>query len=359
MSFIKQAQRRVTDIRSFLKEQSSGGNSIRYRAEPGKKHTFYIPYTTTEQIDENGDKVTVKEPVCITGNVHEWNTPDGKYHSCVCLDGVINKDPEGNILNDGTCPFCNRINDAWDIYNIRYAKEEENCKLTGAQRDEHLKASRRNFGDERKIKPATMYWYLLVAQYRTDDSGKIVEENGQPQYDLKVMKLSSKRMEKFQAAFENAGLDEMIGNEMVINYPKVDDLRLAVGQSTTSPAFMKIVDKHPGLADKINADAAKFDFEGLDKQGFSEWAGMTTAKAKEMTDSMFEQYDKYKAELKVNPNAKYLEYVTSTPETNPSLSGAPAVPTIAAAPAAPAAPSIPAPGANVADLFNGAGGITL
>ena len=71
-------------------------------------------------------------------------------------------------------------------------------------------------------------------------------------------------------------------------------------------------------------------------------------------------------ELKVNPNAQYLEYITAAPDNNPSLSGAPAVPTLAAptvaaptvaaptvaAPEAPAAPTAPTLNASsISDLF--------
>src|SRR5699024_2096472 len=96
---------------------------------------------------------------------------------------------------------------------------------------------------------------------------------------------------------------------------------------------------------------------------------MSTEQAKTVTDSLFSQWDAYQKELKVNPNAQYLEYITAAPDNNPSLSGAPAVPTLAAptvaapsvaaptvaapeAPAAPAAPAAPTLNAsNISDLF--------
>lgn len=386
-SFISAAQKKVTDIRTYLREQSNG-NSIRYRAEKGNTHLIYIPYEDVEMTDEDGNPTTVRQIKCIAGNVHEWNTPDGKYHSTICLKDTIRKDEAtGEYLNDGSCPFCDRVSDAWKIFNMRKAREEEICQLpAGPQRDEHMKSSSRIFGDERKAKEASQYVYLLVVQFVTDKERKPVMENGVPTYNLRVMKLSTKRLEKIVTQVSNAG-EDLPGSELLFSYPDTDDLRLAVGQSTVTLVFpnKRLTANYPALMDKINADVAKFSFEGLDKQGFPEWAGMTTANAKKVTDAQFEQWDKYQRELQVNPNAQYLEYITAAPSANPSLAGAPVAPTVAlpgvaaptvaaptvaaptAAPAATAAtPTVAAPevpglgGGTIADLFGSAGnGIQL
>ena len=379
-SFMAAAQKKVTDIRAYLRDQQTG-NSIRYRAEKGNTHLVYIPFEEVEVTDENGNVTKVSQLKCIAGNVHEWSTPDGKYHSTICLKDAIRKDETtGEILNDGTCPFCDRIRDAWDIYNMRKAREEETCQLpAGPQRDEHLKSAARTFGDERKAKEATSYVYLLVVQFVTDKDRKPVMENGIPTYNLRVMKLSTKRLEKIVTQVSNAG-EDLPGSELLFSYPDTDDLRLAVGQSTITLVFpnKRLTALYPALMEKIDADVKKFSFEGLDKQGFTEWAGMTTAAAQKVTDAQFEQWDKYQKELKVNPNAQYLEYITVSPSANPSLSGAPAAPTAptaptiavpglaipsvatpdskSEAPATTAAPDVPGIGGNIADLFGSAGG---
>lgn len=263
---------------------------------------------------------------------------------------------------------------------MRKAREEETCQLpAGPQRDEHLKSAARTFGDERKAKEATSYVYLLVVQFVTDKDRKPVMENGIPTYNLRVMKLSTKRLEKIVTQVSNAG-EDLPGSELLFSYPDTDDLRLAVGQSTITLVFpnKRLTALYPALMEKIDADVKKFSFEGLDKQGFTEWAGMTTAAAQKVTDAQFEQWDKYQKELKVNPNAQYLEYITVSPSANPSLSGAPAAPTAptaptiavpglaipsvatpdskSEAPATTAAPDVPGIGGNIADLFGSAGG---
>ena len=90
---------------------------------------------------------------------------------------------------------------------------------------------------------------------------------------------------------------------------------------------------------------------------------MSTAAAKATCDALFENWDKYKAELMTNPDAKYLEYVTNTPVTKPALGGfgAPQIPGMAvpgaavpgaavpgvAVPVAPSVPGVAVPGVAV------------
>jgi len=331
-SFLKTASKQVGDVRNFLRD-SAGTNSIKYSPEKGTKHVIYIPYTEQIVQDENNTQGVVKQVCAISGKIHEWSTSDGKFRATACLKDVIRKADDGvTLLNDGTCPFCDRVGDAWDIYNYRKNLEEENCKLTGEQRKSHLEKTVGVFADERKAKDPRDYMYILVVKYRFNEAEKeVLGADGLPEYELKVMKLSRSRVEKIQQQLANSGA-EMAGSEIIFQYPNVDDRRLLVSQSTTAPVFPNnmLVVKYPPLANKINEDIAKFDWEGIEK-AFTEWAGMSTIEAKTITDNMFEQWDAYRKEVAVNPQAKYLEYVVTTPSTNPSLGGAdaPVVPTAA------------------------------
>lgn len=371
-SFLKTASKQVSDVRNFLRD-SAGGNSLKYAAEKGAKHVVYIPYTTEVVVDEaTGNEVSTKKLCAIQGELHEWNTVDGKYQSTICLKGVVIKDDEGNLINNGQCPFCDRVTDAWDIYNYRKELEESTCKLTGEQRKQHLEKTFANFRDERKAKAVRNYIYILVVKYRLNEHGKeVLGTDGLPEYDLKVMKLSSSRVEQIQQQITNSG-SELPGSELIFEYPNTDDRRLLVGQSTTAPVFPnnQFIAKYPNLVNKINADVAKFEWEGLEKS-FPEWKGMTSAEAEVVTNSLFETWDKYKEELKTNPQAKYLEYVVETPTAKPSLGnegmGAaptipvvpsiPVVPDVPKTPDIPVAPSIPTPDVN--GVFNGGNGTPL
>lgn len=368
-SFLSTASKKVTDVRGFLRD-AAGGNSIKYVAEKGTKHLLYIPFNSATETDEAGNEVAVKQLIAISGNVHEWTSADGKYKASVCLKNVVRKADDGEtLLNDGTCPFCDRVSDAWDIFRYRKELEEANCKLTGEDRKKHLEKSTGTFADERKAKDAKTYMYILVVKYRQDANGNIVlGSDGLPEYDLKVMKLSQSRVDKIQQQVANAGA-ELPGSELMFEYPNTDDRRLQVSQSTTAPVFPNnmMVSKYPALANKINEDVNKFDWEGIEKS-FPEWNGMTVTEAKSITDALFEQWDKYKTDLQLNAGAKYMEYITSTPVTTPQLGGnvtpaaaipnaVPSVPGVApsipAAPAGVGAPAIPSiPDANA--VFDGA-----
>lgn len=369
-SFLKTASKQVADVRNFLRE-SAGGQSIKYSAEKGAKHIIYIPFTTEQVVDQaTGAEVLEKKICAIQGAVHEWSTQDGKFKATVCLRDVIRhqdeNDPNSPLINDGSCPFCDRVSDAWDIYRYRKEAEEATCQLTGEQRKNHLDKTFSAYADERKAKDARVYMYILVVKYRLNEQGKeVIGTDGLPEYDLKVMKLSASRVEKIQQQIANSG-SELPDSELIFEYPNVDDRRLLVSQSTTAPVFPnnRMIAKYPALKDKINQDIAKFEWDGIEKS-FPEWAGMSSIEAKSITDSMFEQWDSYKKELSTNPTAKYLEYVMETPTAKPSLGGegigvapaagipvipqipnVPVVPTAAPAAAPVAAPTVPTADAN-------------
>ena len=366
-SFLSSASKRVTDVRTFLRD-AAGGNSIKYVAEKGSKHMIYVPYISAEETDENGNTKVVKQLVAISGNIHEWQSPDGKYKATICLKDVNRVDDDGTVLNDGTCPFCDRVSDAWDIYRYRKEREEANCKLTGEDRKKHLEKSNMTFADERKAKDARSYMYILIVKFRQQsDNSIIIGQDNLPEYDLKVMKLSQSRIDKIQQQIINSGAD-LPGSELMFEYPATDDRRLQISQSTTALVFPNnmLTVKYPGLLAKINEDVKKFQWDGIEKS-FQEWSGMTTMAAKKVTDALFEQWDKYRQELQINAGAQYMEYITSTPVTNPQLGGmvpptvpgavVPGVPNVpgVAAPAGVEAPNLPpVPDANA--VFSGASG---
>ena len=332
MSFLKSASRAVTDVREFLRE-SAGGNSIKYTPEKGAKHQLFIPFTTVTKVDEaTGSSMTSKSIVAITGNVHEWTGADGKFKSTMCLKDVIRTDENDKsiLLNDGKCPFCDRVQDAWEIYNYRKRAEEIACKLTGDKKESHMKAQSKSFLDERKAKEVKTYMYILVVKFKYNESGTpIIGTDGLPEYELKVMKLSDSRVEHLNTQATNSGA-ELPGAELIFQYPNEEDRRLLVSQSTTTPVFpdARLTVKYPELFNKINTDVSKFEWDGIEK-AFPEWSGMTSIEAKTTMDEAFEEWDKYKIEAKNNPMAKYLEYVVETPADMPAINAAiPQVPNI-------------------------------
>lgn len=347
-SFLSNANKKVTDVRGFLRD-AANGSSIKYIAEKGAKHTIYIPYNNVQETDESGATSTHKEIIAISGAVHEWQSLDGHYKGTVCMKDVPRVTDDGTMLNDGSCPFCDRVDDAWAIYNYRKDEEDNKCKLSGEDRKKHLEKTFGTFADERKAKAARPYMYMLIVKFRVDATGNaVMGTDGLPEFDLKVMKLSSSRVEKIQQQLSNSGC-ELPGSELIFEYPATDDRRLQVSQSTTAPVFPDnmLTRKYPAVVNKINEQIVKFDWDKIVKS-FPEWAGMTTAEAKNITDALFEKWDEYRNELKTRPDAKYMEYITNTPVTEPALGGfaAPVIPGAALPGGAPtAAPVIPGMGA--------------
>lgn len=321
MSLFGAAGRKVADVRTFLKDATSN-SGIKYRAEAGRKHYIYVPATTIVQKDSDGNEQAVKSIIAYQSAVHEWNDMNDRYRSCVCLKGVVVHGEDGTIINDGSCPFCDNVGKAWDIYGYRAKLEEaKSSHLTGDKYEEHMKEQKREFIKKLKVREAKEYMYMLIALYRTDPKTNepIIGSNGLPEFDLKVMKLSASRIEKINKTVENAGA-ELAGGEIIIDYPDLDDSRTVVSQSTTAPLFEKrqLSVAYPGLIDAINKEVEAFDWSGIDKS-FTEWQGMTTAEANNQIHELFEEWDKYTEELKTNPNAVYMEYVGAEQGNNPEL----------------------------------------
>jgi len=319
MNYWREAK--VEDLKSFLNR--GGVNSIKYRPERGQKHRIYIPFKNVTTKNNKGEEITKKQIIAITAGVHDLRMMDGKYKAVICLKGIKRKGKDGTILNDGTCGFCERVPDAWEIYKYRLESEKERLRASGMQEKEiekHIEKVKRRFVDERKVKEARKYIYLLVIVYKTHENGEVIKgEDGLPEYELKVMKLSEKRAEKFQKQAEDSG-DTLEGCELTISYPDENDLRLVVSQSTTAVVFpnSRIVNKFPGLAKKITHDIKNFTWEGIE-DAFPEWKGMTTTESKKVLREIFTFWDEYKELSKKDPRVKYTEYTTVPTKNTPDF----------------------------------------
>ena len=313
MSFLKAASRKTTSIERFLKESLEDGG-VRYRTERGKRHYLYIPSMETETLDAEGNvESNNKGIVAISGKVHEWKSPDGSFRATVCLKDVVRNGENGESLNDGSCPFCDTIRESWDIYNYRFELESEKAKRekSGADLEKHIEALKGELASERKTKEPRNLIYLLVAMLELSPNNPkefvIDKETGLPEFKLRVMKLTERRVKDIQTQLENSGLD-MLESELIISYPDTNDSRLLVIQSTNSPVFDKITEKNKDLKEKINIAVSNFEWAGIEKS-FPEWAGMTSREADKIVNDLFSQWRKYLTEAEQNENAKYLEYV--------------------------------------------------
>lgn len=312
-------------LASFLKEASSQGSGIKYVAEKAKLHRMYIPRFQFNYTDENNQPVSEVGPIAEAHYIHEWKSGD-KFYSAECTKETY-----------GTCPFCDRVNDAWDIYNERYAKAESELKAQGMDegqvqwqmRGEQDKEKRKQpnafkglyatFIDELKMKDVKPYLYLLVALYEMDPAGNPVCEKGMPKYSLKVWRLPEGRVQMLQDTFASAG-GRIEGNEITIQYKNIEDRAQLVGQSTVASVFPDYtwIKQFPGLQQKIEEEAAAFDMESIAKS-FEELTKRELAACKNLADAGFAKWDAYKAEKAVNPNAVYLEYAAAPTQNAPAL----------------------------------------
>lgn len=320
MSFIQNAANRATDIRSFL-AQADNKNSLKYASECNATHIVYIPYRETTVVAD-GQTKTIHELNAFSTPVHEWNTPDGKYHATVCLDGYFAKDEQGNLINDGSCPFCNRISDAWEIFN--YRKQLSEAANLGKKDAETKNADdRKVFLKEMKISKPTSYLYMLIAKFKlTADLKPVINATTQlPEFELKVMKLSQSRAENIRKSIENTGLG-VAGSEVVFGYKNTDDPRQLTSTCTTSPVFpaseQSIIGKYPAVKEVIQQAANEFSWDVIDKT-FQEFKAPAVEEAKAIMNANFKQYDSWKLALTTNPNAQYLEYVGVENVSQPAL----------------------------------------
>lgn len=320
MSFFTPSAKKVADIREFLKEAS--GNSLKYSMEANATHMLYIPFRLGKKV-ENGVESDTKEIIAIQEFVHTWGVP---YKQIACLEGHVVKDEvTGELLNDGTCPFCENVSKAWDIFKYRKEIEESNCTLQGEAREKFMKSVNTTLGNEMKAKDKQLMLYLLVVQFKMSNKQPVInQDTGLPDYELKVMKMSPSFVDKVTKQLETSGVP-IEGASIALQYDDSKDSALLAQGRVVTVIYpdRAIVATYPGLLERINQDCAAFTFEGIDSV-FSELKGCTTAKAKEMMQESFAMWDAYLEEKKTNSDAKYLEYVTSRTNT-PSL-GAGSVP---------------------------------
>ncbi len=353
--------RRTMDIRTYLKQAKSGADSVKYTAESGKTHRIYIPFVNATQKDEStGELVTFQTSVSEGHAVHEWTGKDGKFDSALCLT------EQGQ-----PCPFCARVSDAWDIYKHRYdmeknaylaqgmTEEQANYEMEGDKEKKvgGKKGRKLALLDQRKMKETNYYFYMLVAQFEIDAQGNAVCDAGMPKFELKVMKMSKSRTEKILKMVDAAG-GNLNGQELKIDYPPTDDPAERVGQSTVSLVFpdFKFTTQFPGLAEKINEEAAQFSWDNIEKS-FKELTVYSGDAAEDICNKNFATWDDYKRELAVNPGAKYLEYATAADK--PAIQAGVPTPQIGSATPGVPMPSIMAPNGNIGAPINPVAGAPI
>lgn len=305
MSLLKNT-RSILNADEFIRISNSGG--IKYTPSSGETHVLYfatIPIQTP-------DKTVVEGLNGIAAKVHDINliaNSGSNYKAQVCLRGVIEYAEDGRAINDGTCPFCNGVAPSWDAFNYLVEQETKRCGLTGNDLEDHLKKYKQSISDERRINTAKDVLYVVVAKlYVTPDGMNfVIGADGLPEFDLKVMKLTENRLEKFKIAAQNVRVP-FEGCEIRIQYGKQKNVRDLVGQSSISASMQQLmaVTVYPQLKDKIREAVQNFDWNGIENE-FNEFMSMSTADADSMVKGLLDPWNRFLEEQKVNPNAIYLD----------------------------------------------------
>ena len=315
MSFLKNSISRGSKEFTKFIQDAERGNSIKYSAKAGNSDIIIFPYSMVETTDDDGNTVVNKSVINITACVHDGLSIDGKYRQYICMADMVEKDDKGNVIHDGTCPYCDYTSKAWDIANMLIARDVEklsSSKMSNAEYTEKVKEIKSKHYSNMKIKERTDVMYVLIALINKDKSGEVIinEAAGEPSFSLKIWKISPSKADKIRTAMANVGIG-IEGSEMIISYPEGKDILSVVGKSVLTPIVPQsptsLCGRYPKLMDHINEEAQKFKFEKIESD-FSEFRDVSTEEARQYMGMLFDKYDKYLEELKTNPNAQYLEY---------------------------------------------------
>lgn len=336
-NFLKAAMKPVTSVKTFLRD--SADNSIKYKPESGKKHIVYIPFTQDPTTGE-------KSIIAIANPVHSLTPGPNKYEAFICQNGIESQDENGNIINDGSCPFCDRLTSSWDIYKFKMEKAKQRLEAqgySGEELDNQMKAHSKVYNSEREVKEADPYIYMLIAQYKLGEMDRVeIGPDGLPVFELKVMKLSDKAIAKIQETLDNSNV-EFEGSEVAFKYKAEENRMLVAGSRTVSPILQgRYIDKYPMLLNAINAAVSKWTWEGIEK-AFREWTPCSTANAKKKCDDLFRAWDAYCAD----PSVGFLESSAGQNPTQPALETKTNAPVGVNVPLGDSANGMPMPGMSV------------
>ena len=315
-------------IREFLKSAKTGRSGVKYSAEAGTKHWFFVPQQTLTSIDEQGNEFTENVTFSEMHWVHEWRDSQKHFNAALCLYSE-----RGSV-----CPFCKRVKDAWDVYKDRYERMYDACIARGMTKEQaefymrgdkssktnQVKGAYTALMDERKMREAKAYMYMLIALFELDANNKPVLDNGLPRYELKVMRMTQNRVEDLIKQLEATQAD-IERQEIMIDYPNYDDMTFVVGQSTTSIVFpnVRITAQYPALVDKIEEEAKQFQWDGLESS-FQELTEYNSEAAEEICTKQFKLWDEHVQKLVTNKSDRYLEYsadVENVPALNMGQQG--------------------------------------
>lgn len=293
--------KKVADVATFIKENASA-NKLRYTNEANVTHRLFFP----TYVNEEGQTV----PYVVATKIHAWGE-GSNYASCICTKGVV---VDGTEF-DGTCPVCERLTDASDIVKYVKAEKEAACTLVGEARKKYIEELDKQMWRDRKVSSANIRYYVALAKLNCDKEGRaLLDKEGNDKFTLHIASWTKNTMEKFLDALTMQDDEPNIGGrEFKVKYGDYNDAMTRVGQAQMSVVDAKkaLVQEGNELYAEIMAAMEKFDFNRSIELARPEVETKSPAEIRVSMNSLFREWDNYKAALAVNPDAKYLEYSTT------------------------------------------------
>ena len=309
--------KKVTDVATFIKENASA-NKLRYSNEANITHRVFFPL----QKDEEGNLV----PYILAAKIHSWGE-GSSYSACICMKGTA---VEGTEF-DGTCPVCERLTDASDIVNYVKAEKEAACTLVGEARKKYIEELDKEMWRDRKVSPAKVKYYVALVKMNCDREGRALLDSGD-KFSIHIASWTENTMNKFLDSLTMQDDEPNIGGrEFKVKYGDYNDVMTRVGQAQVSvvPLGKGLIEEGNALHKEVMEAMEKFDFYRSIELARPEVETQTPTQIKTSMNTLFREWDNYKAALAVNPDAKYLEY--SAGGAAPASTEAPVAPTNAIA----------------------------
>lgn len=270
--------------------------TMRYSTGSGAiKHKIYIPYVS----NDNGEKTSMN----IVAKVHYITNPYDreKRISIACHKHLV----DGKV--EGECPICDRIATSWNIYTVKYEKAQKDGKCST---EEEAKAVRKALADSRDVKKAEEYIYILITQFELESDFKtpVLDEDGLPKFENKIMKFTKKSYLKLTEQLKDAeDSNEIAGRELTFTYTDANMPAARVAQRTIafSSEKVQLTAKYKGLEEKINKSLKDFAWDEELPRAYSEFKEKTDEDLKKLMDMLFASFDAYVKENNLTFENKY------------------------------------------------------
>ncbi len=309
--------KKVADVATFIKENASA-NKLKYSSEANVTHRMFFPLHQ----DEEGNMV----PFVMAVDIHSWGTGTS-YAACICTKGIK---IDGTSF-DGSCPVCDRVADAKAIGAYVKAEKEAACTLVGEARKKFIEDLDKQIWKDSKVSYPALKYYVALVKLNCAKEGKALVDGSNDKFSIHIAAWTKSTMNKFIDALTMQDDEPQIGGrEFKIKYGDYSDVMTRVGQAQVSVVDTKkaLVQEDNDLYKEIMAAMENFDFEHSIELCRSEVKEQTPADIKVSMNSLFREWDTYKAALAVNPDAKYLEYSQAgTPTPTAGTTEAPTAPT--------------------------------